>query len=95
MSIVSEAGGLNFQTLFYVVVTSNLSFLHSYFHFIEIGKRINRECAGFVLSYLTAELLQLLLHSKTFPVTSLCLRKRPPKAFLPGFICFFILHEAT
>lgn len=39
-----KLAGLTSQTLFYFVVTLKLSFVLSYFHFIEKGKRINREC---------------------------------------------------
>lgn len=38
-----KLAGLTSQTLFHVV-TLNRSFVLSYVHFIERGKRINREC---------------------------------------------------
>lgn len=87
-----KLAGLTSQTLFYVVVT----LIYPLLALISISQgqvKEYTESAGFVLSYLTVELLQLPVHSKTFPMASLYLRKLPPKAFLLGFICFLILHE--
>lgn len=95
LSIVSEAGRLNFTNTVLCCCYIESILCSPLFPFHRDRKRIKRECAGSVLSYLTAELRQLPLHSKTFPMTSLYLRKLPPKAFLLGFICSLILHEAT